>query len=89
MTFHPDTRKGWTLRRRIDRALYEPHGDNGKERFDPEFPVATRCEFCGKIGYGPRRHMQEAIREHLKQCPAKRTRNKAEEYRTDIWYPRT
>jgi len=85
--FHPRT-KGLTLRRRIRHALYEPYGDGGKERFDPEFPVATRCEFCGKIGYGPRRNMQEAIREHQKQCPARRTRNKADEYRTDILYPR-
>ena len=88
MTFHPDTRRGWTLRRRVAKALYEPYADNGKERFDPEFPVATKCEFCGKYGYGPRRHMQEAIREHQKQCPARRTRANAGEFRTDILYPR-
>jgi hypothetical protein len=85
--FHPRT-TGLTLRRRIRHALYEPYGDEGKERFDLEFPVATRCEFCGKIGYGPRRHMEAAIDEHRKQCPAKRQRMKAEEYRTDILYPR-
>lgn len=83
--FHPRM-KGVTLRRRIDKALHDPH--DGQERFDLEFPVATKCEFCGKIGYGPRRHMREAILEHQKQCPARRTRSKAEEYRTDILYPR-
>lgn len=85
--FHPRT-KGLTLRRRIDHALYQPHADDGKERFDPDFPVALKCEFCGTHGYGPRKHMREAILEHQKQCPARRTRRKAEEYRTDILYPR-
>jgi hypothetical protein len=85
--YHPRT-QGLTLRRRIRHALYQPYGDEGKERFDWEFPVATKCEFCGKIGYGPRRTMQEAIREHQEQCPAKRTRANATEFRTDILYPR-
>lgn len=79
---------GLTLRRRIAHALYEPHGDQGMERFDPEFPIAMRCQQCGQIGHGPRRDMQDAIREHTRNCPAKRTRLKQVEYGTQILYPR-
>lgn len=78
--------RGLTLKRRIERAIHAPH--DGKERFDPEFPVALRCQFCGTHGYGPRKNMQEAVREHLRQCPAKRTRANAAEYGTQILYPR-
>lgn len=85
--FHP-RRQGLTLRRTIRRAVYEPHADNGAERFDLEFPVALRCEFCGLYGHGPRRTMQDAMRDHLKECPAKRTRANAAEYRTQILYPK-
>lgn len=55
---------GTTLR----RALHEPHPF--KERIDPEFPVAMRCEKCGRVCYGPRKHMAEAMREHQNSdCP--------------------
>jgi hypothetical protein len=86
--FHDRTR-GLTLRRKIEKAVYQPHGDGGKERFDLEFPVALRCQQCGKLGYGPRKNMQEAIREHTLHCPAKRSRLKQSEYGTQILYPPT
>ncbi len=51
-------------------ALIRPHP--ATERFDPGFPVAMRCSKCGKVGYGPRDQMQDALREHMEsECPAR------------------
>lgn len=77
--------KGVTLRRATD-ALHRPH--DPKERFDPEFPVAMVCDKCGKHGFGPRKHMAEAMRIHQEsECAARRT--KADEPQlTRILYPR-
>lgn len=42
------------------------------ERFDPEAPIAARCNKCGKLAYGPRKLIPEAMREHQESvCPAK------------------
>lgn len=47
-------------------ALLRPH--DPAERADPEFIVTYRCERCGKLGMGPRKHLAEAIAEHNKRC---------------------
>lgn len=77
---------GWTLQRDRD-ALLNPH--SGKERFDPDFPTAMRCQACGKHAYGPRRFMREAMQEHLRSdCPVRHTTaDEVKEFR--IFYPRT
>jgi len=77
---------GLTLRR-IQDALIRPH--HSQERFDPDFPVAMRCEKCGKVGYGPRKHAREAMREHQRsECSARKTREN-EPQLMRIFYPRT
>lgn len=72
--------------REIERALVAPH--HPRERFDPEFPVAFRCSRCGKMGYGPRRLLREAVTAHWQEdCPARRSRADApKEMR--LFYPR-
>lgn len=77
---------GLTLRR-VHDALTRPH--DGRERFDADFPVAMRCERCGKLAHGPRNLMREAMEEHWRTvCPARHT--KADEPQVmRILYPRT
>jgi len=42
------------------------------ERFDPEAPIAMTCNKCGKLAFGPRKLMADAMREHQESvCPAK------------------
>ena len=58
----------------VREALISPHA-GGNERFDPEFPVAHQCNRCGRIGYGPRKHLRDALKAHWEEdCPARRTR---------------
>jgi len=77
--------RGTTLRRSLD-ALTNPH--DSEERFDPDFPIAYRCEDCGRVGYGPRKHLSEALREHRQSdCPARRTKID-EPHVTRLLYPR-
>lgn len=77
--------QGATLRRVRD-ALERPH--DPLERLDPGFPVAMRCEKCGKIAHGPRALMAEAIREHQETvCPARRRDDGPQVMR--LFYPRT
>lgn len=76
-----------TTSRRLQDALHRPH--SALERFDPEFPVAMRCKDCGKVGYGPRKHMKEAIDEHRQRCPARVSHNDEQPFVTQILYPRT
>ena len=78
--------QGFTLRRTVAESLVRPHP--GDARFDPEFRVAFRCNRCGRIGYGPRRYLKEAVEEHwTKDCPARRSQADApKEMR--LFYPR-
>lgn len=47
----------------------------GQDRFDPDFKVGMVCNRCGKIGYGPRKQIREAITAHWQEdCPARRSR---------------
>jgi hypothetical protein len=62
-------RRGWTLRRATEEALYRPH--DSRERFDDNFPVSFRCNHCGCLGHGPRAQLQDAIREHRETCSAR------------------
>jgi hypothetical protein len=73
---------GSTLRRERE-ALHRPH--DPQERQDPEFPIAYKCEACGKVGYGPRRLLSEAVREHNEHCSARRN---TEEHAARIFFPR-
>jgi len=69
-------------------ALFRPAPES--ERFDPEFPVAIRCSQCGKMGYGPRKHIEEAIEEHRQKCPARvRAENTEKVLENRIFYPRS
>ena len=53
-------------------ALARPHDKD--ERVDPNFRVAMRCDLCGKLAYGPRSLIREAVREHQESdCPKRRT----------------
>lgn len=54
---------GTVLRRRLERAVVDPH--DASERFDPDFVVGMVCEVCGRCGTTPIRHRREAIREHV------------------------
>lgn len=88
MTFIPRP-VGVTLRR-VERYLEAPHGDKrgDSERFDEEFTIAMHCDWCGKLGWGPRKHMQEAIREHKEsECPQRHAR-KGEPLVTRLLYPK-
>lgn len=76
--------RGLTLRR-IEESLYTPHP--ASERFDPDFPTAMRCADCGRLGYGPRKHMEEAIDEHRKVCPARVSHDQTQPFVTRIFYP--
>jgi hypothetical protein len=74
---------GLTLRR---EALLRPHP--ASERFDPEFPVAMRCEKCGKYAHGPRKYMAEAMREHQRSvCPMRHTQPDTPQV-MQVLYPR-
>lgn len=60
--------------RRAHAALHTPEG-SGTERFDPDFRAAARCSRCGKLCYGPKRFLREAIKEHwATTCPARHTK---------------
>jgi hypothetical protein len=75
---------GTTLRR-LEQFVARPH--DPAERMDPEFPIAMRCEGCGKLAFGPRKLMQEAIREHKRsECPARKANPDPV---TRIFYPRS
>jgi hypothetical protein len=77
---------GYTLRR-VQDALVRPH--DPAERMDPDFPVAMRCEACGKFAHGPRHLMAEAMREHRETaCPARHYRPD-DPIVTRILFPRT
>jgi len=76
--------QGYTLMR---DALARPH--DSRERFDPDFPVAMKCEKCGRIGHGPRRFMAEAMREHQQsECSARKSRADVPQVMR-ILYPRS
>lgn len=63
---------GGTIRR-FDEAIERPH--DPRERFDGGFPVALRCEKCGKYAHGPRALIREAMREHQETaCSARHTK---------------
>ena len=70
----------------LAETLHNPHP--GHERFDDQFPVAMKCNRCGKIAYGPRAFMREAMNEHWNEdCPARHTKADApKEMR--LLYPR-
>jgi hypothetical protein len=67
-------------------AIVHPHPAN--ERFDPDFPVAFKCNRCGKHGFAPRKVMREAMQSHWEEdCPARRSRaDEPKEMR--LLYPR-
>lgn len=67
-------------------ALLSPHP--ASERFDPQFPVAMKCSRCGKIAYGPRQAMRDAMVAHWEEdCPARHTKaDQPKEMR--LLYPR-
>ena len=66
-------------------ALTRPH--SSAERFEFDYPVAFRCPDCQQLGHGPRSQMQEALREHARTCPARRTH--ADEPKViQVLYPR-
>lgn len=63
--------QGRTLRR-VEEAIHRPH--DPVERMDPDFPVSMKCNKCGRVGHGPRKHMREAMREHQQSdCPMRKT----------------
>lgn len=80
-------RPSGTTLRRVEGALHAPHP--ASERFDPDFPTAMRCGDCGRLGYGPRKHMKEAIDEHRKVCPSRVSHDDTTPFVTRILYPRT
>ena len=76
---------GVTLRR-VESYIHHPH--DPVERMDPEFRVAMRCELCGKLAYGPRSLIGEAMREHRETtCPSRHTKPDAPLV-TRILYPK-
>jgi len=75
---------GGTLRR-FEEALQNPH--DPRERFDGGFPVALKCEACGKYAHGPRALIHEAMKEHMESdCTARK--NKLAEHVMRVAYPR-
>jgi hypothetical protein len=77
---------GVTLRR-VENYLHHPH--DSAERIDPGFRVALRCELCGKLAYGPRSLIGEAMREHRESdCPKRHTHPDAPQV-TRILFPRS
>lgn len=54
-----------TMRRRVERAVHDPHG--ASERFDPAFELVMICNVCGKAGTAPRAQVSEAIRAHVEE----------------------
>jgi hypothetical protein len=70
---------------RVIDAILRPH--DGNERLDPDFIVTHRCERCGKLGVGPRKHLAEAIAEHNRRCPVLNRDGSANVAR--ILYPRS
>lgn len=76
---------GTTLKRELE-AIVNPHP--ASERFDPEYNVAMKCNRCGKLAYGPRHAMRDAMTAHWEEdCPARRSRADApKEMR--LLYPR-
>jgi len=65
------------LRGREDKlamqAVHSPHP--GTDRWDDGFRTAFRCGRCGRVGYGPRKHLREALKEHwASDCEARRTK---------------
>jgi hypothetical protein len=79
--------QGSTLRRRLTlEAMHAPHP--GSDRFEEDFNVAMHCSKCGKLGYGPRVTMREAIQEHLENdCPARKTKEDEPQV-TRLFYPK-
>lgn len=78
--------KGITLRR-TEEYIARPH--DPAERIDPNFRVAMRCDLCGKLAYGPRALMAEAMREHRESdCPKRHTHADAPQV-ARILFPRT
>ena len=76
--------------RKAEAALHNPHGSGqDTERFDPEFRVAMKCGHCGKIAYGPRKYMREAMKEHWESdCPARHTKVANETSVMQTLYPK-
>jgi hypothetical protein len=66
-------------------ALFAPHP--GDARFDPDFKVTYRCSKCGKLGFGPRRYLREAIEEHQQTCSARLTKEN-EPFEMRLVYPK-
>jgi len=84
VTFIP--RPPGTTIRRAQRAIFDPHP--GNERFDPDFPVTYRCELCGKVGWGPRKHLPEALRIHRESDCSARSTKQDEPGSFRLTYPR-
>jgi hypothetical protein len=68
----------------IRDALTRPHSP--EERADPDFIVSYKCERCGKIGMGPRKHLREAVQEHLASCRVLMTKPESV---LRLYYPRS
>lgn len=59
--------------RKAAEALFRPQPEH--ERFDLDVRVAMQCNRCGKMAWGPRRFMREAMQEHWASvCPARHTK---------------
>jgi hypothetical protein len=74
---------GNVQRRRIERAVHDPHG--ASERFDPAFVLGMQCQACGKLGTSPRSEVQEAVRAHAESCPA---RHRVSAVAVRVYYPK-
>lgn len=67
-------------------SIRDPHPN--EERFDPDFRGAMRCNRCGKLCYGPKRFLREAMQEHwAHDCSARHNRN-SEPMEALILYPK-
>lgn len=53
------------IRRRIERAVHDPHA--AAERFDPDFELVLHCAICGRAGTAPRRLVADAVRAHVEE----------------------
>jgi len=55
---------------------------------DPDFPIAMKCQKCGRVGYGPRRYASEAMRQHMESDCSARHRQQDTPQVTQILFPR-
>lgn len=72
--------------REAREALFRPHPD--QDRFELDFKVTFRCSNCGKVGYGPRRYLREAIAEHNQHCERRPRKQDDATPLTQLFYPR-